>query len=510
MGAVRRACALALILAGGAQALPAVNPREDARPDAEKYFGGIEARIRELNDLLGRLFELQKEYSRETDLDALRPRRESLLNDIRSKRTQLDDLEEGFKRIRKLEQFYLAGQIISQKIIDKDKQPSNEDLERMVRVDGFSRKIDDAKAQAMQALALDENLWRTEEAGRSERRNRILAACALALAATILYWASRRRRKRKALAAAPVEAPEAAEDPASHGLIGGPRTPRPAPVTVSGPDSIGTVVGGNYRIESHLGRGALGAAFEAYDLERGIKVALRRIREEVQQSEKETEVFLSRARASAALKHANIAEIYSVFLENGRIYMVSEFCPGKPLSQFLDEGKRISLRSVKGVLQQAAAAVDHAHSKGIVHGDLKPSNLILSFQGAVKVLDFGIALQVKRTLAKLSWAQALGNPPYMAPEQELGAVTGAADLYSLGVMLYEMATGRPPFEGPNFLAQKREMLFKPPTQLVAGLPKGLDVVMQKALHAEPKSRFQAAMDLFGALAALPEHTPRSI
>jgi serine/threonine-protein kinase len=248
----------------------------------------------------------------------------------------------------------------------------------------------------------------------------------------------------------------------------------------------------------------MATVYEAYDIEHNRKVVLKQVREEVHQSEKDVERFLTSARTVTALKHPNLAEIFSVFLENERIYMIEEYSSGKPLSQFLDSGKRISVRSIKGVLQQVCAAVEYAHLQGVVHGDLKPANVIVSPQGVVKVLDFNIGLQAKKTMARLSWVEGRGSPPYMAPEQELGTVVPASDLYSLGVMLYEMSTGRLPFEGPNFLAQKREMSYPPPSKLVAALPKGLDTVIKKALQPEPSSRFQKASDLFGAIATLPD------
>jgi serine/threonine-protein kinase len=248
----------------------------------------------------------------------------------------------------------------------------------------------------------------------------------------------------------------------------------------------------------------MGTVYEAYDIEHNRKVVLKQVRDEVHQSEKDIERFLAAARTVQALKHPSLAEIYSIFLENERIYMIEEYCSGKPLSQFLDAGKRISIRSIKGVLQQVAAAVDYAHSQGIAHGDLRPSNVIISPQGVVKVMDFSIGQQAKKTMAKLSWAESRGSPPYMAPEQELGTLLPASDLYSLGVMLYEMATGRLPFEGPNFLAQKREMTFQPPSKVVPDLPKAIDLIVKKALQPEPPSRFLKAADLFGAVAALPD------
>jgi len=138
----------------------------------------------------------------------------------------------------------------------------------------------------------------------------------------------------------------------------------------------------------------------------------------------------------------------------------------------------------------------------VVHRDLKPANIMLSREGIVKVMDFGIAYQAKSTIARLTRADAWGTPPYMAPEQEMGGVSSGVDLYALAICFYQMLTGELPFTGPNFLAQKREEFFILPSKRVQGLPAGTDALFKRALAAEAGKRFATGAELVAAVARL--------
>jgi serine/threonine protein kinase len=274
-----------------------------------------------------------------------------------------------------------------------------------------------------------------------------------------------------------------------------PSRPLPAPVA---PGSVQ----GNYRIEREIGRGGMGLVYEATDLALNRKVAIKRMRPELAEAGPDLEKFLAEARLVAGLRHPNLVEIYAIIKEGDQVLLVFELVRGQPLSQFLEGGRRISLRSTKSVLRQVGSALDYAHGRKVIHRDLKPANIMITPEGVAKVMDFGIAHQAKLTVAKMTRTEAWGTPPYMAPEQELGVVSRQSDLFSLGVVLYEMLTGRLPYPGPNFLAQKQGMLFPPPSAAVPGLGAGVDAIVRRALHGEPKKRFSSAAEFISAIDAL--------
>ncbi|MBI5243408.1 MAG: serine/threonine protein kinase [Elusimicrobia bacterium] len=147
-----------------------------------------------------------------------------------------------------------------------------------------------------------------------------------------------------------------------------------------------------------------------------------------------------------------------------------------------------------------ASALDYAHSRKVIHRDLKPANIMITREGVVKLMDFGIAHQARLTAAKLTRAESWGTPPYMAPEQELGAVSKESDIYSLGVCLYETLTGKVPFEGPNFLAQKRERLYLRPSNV--GFSTNVDIFFDKAFQPEPAKRFHSGAEMLAAFKAV--------
>jgi serine/threonine-protein kinase len=179
-----------------------------------------------------------------------------------------------------------------------------------------------------------------------------------------------------------------------------------------------------------------------------------------------------------------------------------EYVDGASLQRRLEAEGRLPWPEALRVARGIAAALDYAHVMKVVHRDLKPANVMLSTKGEVKVMDFGIAHQAAKSVSRLTRAPTWGTPPYMAPEQELGGVSAAVDLYALSVCLYEMLTGALPFKGPNFLAQKREALWTPPSRLVPGLPEGVDGLFTIALAPEPSRRFKTAAALLAACDAL--------
>ncbi|MBI5242306.1 MAG: serine/threonine protein kinase [Elusimicrobia bacterium] len=269
--------------------------------------------------------------------------------------------------------------------------------------------------------------------------------------------------------------------------------------------SAGTVIKDNYRVDRKLGQGALGVVYEASDLTLQRKVALKHMREELFFDAAVIEKFLAEARLAAALKHPNIVETYAAFEEAGQAYLVFEFAPGRPLRALLSKRRFLS-RPAKSIARQIAAALDFAHARGLLHRSLRPSNIMVSQEGVVKVADFGVGYQARARPTAFKRLGAAGALPYEAPElgSAGGAPSRASDLYSFAAVLYEMLTGRIPFSGPDLPAQKSRMRFPPPSSLVLELPPAVDGLIQKGLAADPKARFGSGAELAGALeAALP-------
>jgi serine/threonine-protein kinase len=156
------------------------------------------------------------------------------------------------------------------------------------------------------------------------------------------------------------------------------------------------------------------------------------------------------------------------------------------------------------VIQDIAAALDYAHGRNVIHRDLKPSNIMVDDQGYAKVMDFGVARQAKDALTRVMTGTVVGTPPYMAPEQDMGALCRQSDIYALGVCVYQMLSGRLPFNGPGAMmySDKINKVYKPLEESVAGLPKGLDEVIAKALEPDPELRYQSAKEFSAELARL--------
>ncbi|MFA6318827.1 MAG: protein kinase [Elusimicrobiota bacterium] len=259
-----------------------------------------------------------------------------------------------------------------------------------------------------------------------------------------------------------------------------------------------------YRLVQEVGIGGMGVVYEAQDNSLGRRVAVKKMRDEIRLDRRERERFLQEARTVASLKHPNIVEIYSIVEDGGEVYLVFEFAEGKTLYAVLSEGKPLSFEAAKKVLADAVAAVDCAHQHKIVHRDIKPSNIMLAADGSAKVMDFGVARQAKEAATKVMTNTVVGTPPYMAPETEQGAVGPQADVYGLGVVFYEMLSGRLPFAGTGagMLLNKMNRKFDPLSKAVPGLPAGVDDVVARVLAPDPAQRFKTAGEFLAAVSAL--------
>ncbi len=228
-----------------------------------------------------------------------------------------------------------------------------------------------------------------------------------------------------------------------------------------------------------IGSGGMGVVYEAFDLHLRRKVAVKRMREELRSDAREKHRFLKEARLAAALKSPNIVEIYSIEEDGGEIYLVLEFVEGRTLEAILEERGRIGAAEARGVFKGVCSALDAAHALSIVHGDIKPANIILSQDGTPKVMDFGLAhLMGDERTVKVS--RSWGSPVYMAPEQEEGRICPKSDVYSLGVCLYRALAGK--------LPDRKNGGFEPPSRLVPDVPAGFDRLLERALDPDPETR----------------------
>jgi serine/threonine protein kinase/tetratricopeptide (TPR) repeat protein len=260
-----------------------------------------------------------------------------------------------------------------------------------------------------------------------------------------------------------------------------------------------------YRVLSLLGAGGMGEVYLAADDKLGRRVAIKVLPEAVSRDDEARMRMLREARAVAALDHANVCTIYEVGEQDGRPYIVMQFVEGETLFDRLRQG-RMSPSECLDVAISVAAALDEAHSHGIIHRDIKPMNIMLTTRGQVKVLDFGLAKftaarEQSATDALQSRAGIItGTAPYMSPEQLRGSpVDARTDIFSLGVVLYEMVSGRRPFERGNTVATITAILFEEPDPIDEPGFHAFVPIIKRALSKEPSKRFPTAATLLDAL-----------
>jgi serine/threonine-protein kinase len=265
-----------------------------------------------------------------------------------------------------------------------------------------------------------------------------------------------------------------------------------------------TLVANRYRLERVLGRGGMAVVHVAEDGELGRRVAVKILSEQVAGDGEIRKRFLREARLAARLSHQNIVALYDAGEDEGRLYIVMELVNGEPVDQLLAREGRLPAERVVALGRQACAALEHAHSAGLVHRDVKPHNLLVRDDGLLKLTDFGIARAVG--LERLTQTgTVLGTAAYLAPEQALGEpVTPLADVYSLGVVLYELLAGRPPFAAdslPALAARQHEGSVTPIHEVAPEVPERLDAVVRRCLEPDPARRPASAVELAHELGA---------
>jgi serine/threonine protein kinase len=288
-----------------------------------------------------------------------------------------------------------------------------------------------------------------------------------------------------------------------------PTTPPPAYGTTTPPPVAGERYIGKYRVKGELGRGGMGAVYLAEQPGLGREVAIK----ELIQSADPTALkrFLQEAQVMARTSHPNLVQVHDMELQGNVNYLVLEFVKGRSLRVWISESQ-LPLPQVFAIMHGVLQALDYAHRHSIVHRDVKPENVLISDDGIVKVADFGIARLtddsgVGGTATKTG--TTVGTPQYMSPEQVASSkVDGRSDLYSAGIMLYELVAGQPPFtatdaDGPfTLMAKHVQAPPKPPSVFRPGLNPELEQVILKSLAKRPEDRYQSGQEFDHAMSGI--------
>ncbi|MDO5602160.1 MAG: Stk1 family PASTA domain-containing Ser/Thr kinase, partial [Oscillospiraceae bacterium] len=267
---------------------------------------------------------------------------------------------------------------------------------------------------------------------------------------------------------------------------------------------IGKKIDGRYQIEALVGVGGMANVYRANDLAAQRPVAVKILREEFLQNEELVRRFKNESRAISLLDHPNIVKVYDVSVSDRLQYIVMELVDGINLKEYMVQRKeKLSWKEAVHFVTQILEALQHAHEKGIVHRDIKPQNIMLLQSGQIKVMDFGIARFSRAGLQTMT-DKAMGSVHYISPEQAKGDVTDCrADIYSVGVMLYEMLTGQLPFDAdtPVSVAIK-QISDKPrsPRELKPEIPPALESIVLRAMEKDPQRRYQNAEEMLRDIA----------
>jgi len=283
-----------------------------------------------------------------------------------------------------------------------------------------------------------------------------------------------------------------------------PGLPSPPKFVAPPPARTGNLIRGQYEIIRRVGEGGMGVVYEGTDRSLGRRVAIKKMRDELRLNARERDRLIIEAKTVASLRHPNIVDIYATVEEGSDVYLVFEYVDGRTVHELVQLKGRLDPAESVRVTREMGEALTYAHSRGVIHRDMKPSNVMLTGTGQVKVMDFGIARMAKDALTRYSMTNTVvGTPPYMAPEQEQGVVRKESDVYSLAICAYEMLTGKLPFTGAasEMLMNKINMSCLPPSRAIAGLPESLDAVFLMAFQADPERRYRTPQEFVTALSA---------
>jgi len=267
--------------------------------------------------------------------------------------------------------------------------------------------------------------------------------------------------------------------------------------------SVGTLLGGRYRVQSTLGSGGMAVVYKAEDAILGRTVALKTLHRRYADMPSFRRRFRQEARAMACLDHENIVKVYDISQNGEAPFIVAECVAGRDIGSLLNEhsGRHLNEQFARRMATQLLRALSYAHRQGVIHRDIKPSNILVTAVGVVKVADFGIARIVEKDGAEAGKpGEIVGSARYMSPEQLMGKeATPRSDVYSVGILLYHCLTGRPPFSGDlKSLAQQH--IYEeppPPRKLNRKISPGMEAVILKALAKDPDDRYPSATAMLG-------------
>jgi serine/threonine protein kinase len=281
-----------------------------------------------------------------------------------------------------------------------------------------------------------------------------------------------------------------------------------------------TLLGGRYQILGPLGAGGMANVYRARDLNLQREVAIKILRDDLVSDPAFQARFLHEARAAANLLHPNIVTVYDFGQEAGRTYMAMEYVQGTDLKTLLRRRGTLPIEESLGLVIQACAAVGYAHRAGLIHCDLKPQNILVTPDGRAKITDFGIARALVTIHPEEFSDVVWGSPQYFAPEQAAGGPPSpASDVYSLGIILYEVLTGRLPFEATDSAQLARMHLSATPPSprsMNPAIPLSLEQIVYKVLSKEPSARYRTADQLgrvlmtFAPRSTLAEMPPQAL
>lgn len=263
---------------------------------------------------------------------------------------------------------------------------------------------------------------------------------------------------------------------------------------------IGKRLDGRYELNELIGVGGMAYVYKAFDRMDNRTVAIKILKDEYLANEEFTRRFKNESKAIAILSHPNIVKVFDVSFGDKMQYIVMEYIDGITLKEYIDGQESFKWKEAVHFTVQILRALQHAHDKGIVHRDIKPQNIMLLPDGTIKVTDFGIARFSRQDIrATRNTDKAIGSVHYISPEQARGEITDEkADIYSVGVMLYEMLTGQLPFEADSAVSvaiMQMQSEAKPPRQINPAIPEGLEDITVKAMQKEPSKRYQSAAEM---------------